>query len=204
MGKPKHQRSLGDNEARAIARNLRVSPRKLNLVAGLIRGKKVDAALADLEFSRKRIAQDVRKCVMSAVANAENNHGLDVNDLVVSEAYVGKNLIMKRFHARGRGRASSILKPFSQITVIVRQTEGDGEPKRQPKAKDDKKPAPKSGKGAPSGKQAKDGSKDAKPAKGGKPAKAEAAEPTKAEKASTKPKKSAPAGKSGKSGKETE
>ena len=100
MGKPKRERSLPENEAMAVARNLRVSPRKLNLVAGLIRGKKVDHALADLEFSRKRIAQDVRKCVMSAVANAENNHNLDVNDLIVSEAWVGKNLVMKRFQAR--------------------------------------------------------------------------------------------------------
>ncbi len=121
MGKPKRERSLAENEARAIAKNLRVSPQKLNLVAGLIRGKKVNSALADLEFSKKRIAQDVRKCVMSAVANAENNHGLDVDDLVVAEAWVGKNLVMKRFAARGRGRSSAIEKPFSQITVIVRE-----------------------------------------------------------------------------------
>ena len=121
MGKPSRERSLSDKEARAIAKNLRVSPQKLNLVAGLIRGKKVEKALADLEFSRKRIAQDVRKCVMSAVANAENNHGLDVNDLVVAEAWVGKNLVMKRFHARGRGRSGAIVKPFSQITVVVRE-----------------------------------------------------------------------------------
>src|SRR5690606_24788057 len=135
MGKPKRERSLSENEAQAVARNLRVSPRKLNLVAGLIRGKKVDTALADLEFSRKRIAQDVRKCVMSAVANAENNHGLDVNDLVVSEAYVGKNLVMKRFAARGRGRGFSIMKPFSQITVVVRETEADAEKPKAKKAK---------------------------------------------------------------------
>ena len=121
MGKPSRDRSLADNEAQAVAKNLRVSPQKLNLVAGLIRGKKVDRALADLEFSRKRIAGDVRKCVMSAVANAENNHGLDVNALVIKEAWVGKNLVMKRFHARGRGRGAQILKPFSQITVIVRE-----------------------------------------------------------------------------------
>ena len=121
MGKPKRERSLAETEARAVARNLRVSPQKLNLVAGLIRGKKVNSALADLEFSKKRIAQDVRKCVMSAVANAENNHGLDVDDLVVAEAWVGKNLVMKRFAARGRGRSSRILKPFSQITVVVRE-----------------------------------------------------------------------------------
>ena len=123
MGKPKRERSLPDNEAKAVTRNLRISPQKLNLVAGLIRGKKVETALADLEFSRKRIAQDVRKTVMSAVANAENNHGLDVNELVVSEAYVGKNLTLKRFQARGRGRAGSIIKPFAQITVVVRQVE---------------------------------------------------------------------------------
>jgi len=123
MGKPKHPRSLKDNEARAIARNLRVSPQKLNLVAGLIRGKKVGQALSDLEFSRKRISQDVRKCVMSAVANAENNHGLDVDNLIVAEAWVGKNLVMKRFHARGRGRSGAIMKPFSQITVVVREVE---------------------------------------------------------------------------------
>ncbi len=127
MGKPSRERSLSDKEARAIAKNLRVSPQKLNLVAGLIRGKKVDEALADLEFSRKRIAQDVRKCVMSAVANAENNHDLDVNALVVSEAYVGKNMVMKRFAARGRGRGAPILKPFSQITVVVREQDAEAE-----------------------------------------------------------------------------
>jgi len=121
MGKPKRERSLGDHEAQAIAKNLRVSPQKLNLVAGLIRGKKVNAAIADLEFSKKRIAIDVKKCVMSAVAKAENNHGLDVDDLVVAEAWVGKNMVMKRFHARGRGRSGGIMKAFSQITVVVRE-----------------------------------------------------------------------------------
>ncbi|HJZ33931.1 MAG TPA: 50S ribosomal protein L22 [Hyphomicrobiaceae bacterium] len=121
MGKAKRERVLSESEAKAVARNLRVSPQKLNLLAQLIRGKKVEIALADLEFSRKRIAKDVRKCVMSAVANAENNHGLDVNDLVVSEAYVGKNLVIRRFHARGRGRMSAIQKPFSQLTVIVKE-----------------------------------------------------------------------------------
>jgi len=121
MGKAKRERSLPDNEARAVVRNLRVSPRKLNLVAGLIRGKKVDHALADLEFSRKRIAQDVRKGVMSAISNAENNHNLDIDSLVVAEAYVGKNLVMKRFHARARGRASRVEKPFSEITIVVRE-----------------------------------------------------------------------------------
>jgi large subunit ribosomal protein L22 len=147
MGKPSRERSLADSEARAIAKNLRVSPQKLNLVAGMIRGKKVDQALADLEFSRKRIAQDVRKCVMSAVANAENNHGLDVNALVVKEAWVGKNLVMKRFAARGRGRSAGIMKPFSQITVIVRQAEDDeaGSKRKAPAIKTSK---PKSASGA--------------------------------------------------------
>ena len=121
MGKAKQERRLPSNEAQAIARGLRVSPRKLNLVAALIRGKKVDTALADLEFSRKRIAGDVMKCVKSAVANAENNHGLDPDDLIVAEAYVGKGLVLKRFHARGRGRSGKIHKPFSQITVVVRE-----------------------------------------------------------------------------------
>jgi large subunit ribosomal protein L22 len=121
MGKPKHKRSLPETEAKAVTRNLRVSPQKLNLVAAMIRGKKVDKALAELEFSRKRIAGDVKKCVMSAVANAENNHGLDVNDLIVAEAWVGKNMVMKRFHARGRGRGARILKAFSEITVVVRE-----------------------------------------------------------------------------------
>ena len=123
MGKPKHPRVLGDHEAKAIATNIRISPQKLNLVAEMIRGKKVQAAIADLEFSRKRVAEHVRKCVISAVANAENNHGLDVDDLVVAEAFVGKNMVLKRFHARGRGRASSVMRPFSQITVVVRQVE---------------------------------------------------------------------------------
>jgi large subunit ribosomal protein L22 len=121
MGKAKRERILSDTEAKAVARNLRVSPQKLNLVAQMIRGKKVDTALADLEFSRKRIARDVRKCLMSAIANAENNHQLDVNDLVVSEAHVGKNFVMRRFHARGRGRMSAIQKPFAQLTVVVKE-----------------------------------------------------------------------------------
>jgi large subunit ribosomal protein L22 len=129
MGKPKRERRLAETEAKAVAKSLRVSPQKLNLVAGLIRGKKVHQALADLEFSRKRIAGDVRKCVMSAVANAENNHGLDVDDLVVAEAYVGKNLILRRFHARGRGRSGRIEKPFSQITVVVREVKESAEAK---------------------------------------------------------------------------
>ena len=121
MGKPSRERSLSDKEARAITKNLRVSPQKLNLVAGLIRGKKVDQALADLEFSRKRIAQDVRKCVMSAVANAENNHQLDVNALVVSEAYVGKNMVMKRFAARGTMSLSGSSENRNPTTAWVRR-----------------------------------------------------------------------------------
>ncbi len=143
MGKAKRERMLSETEARAVVRNLRVSPQKLNLVAQLIRGKKVDVALADLEFSRKRIAQDVRKCVMSAVANAENNHSLDVNELVVTQAHVGKNLVMRRFHARGRGRMSPIEKPFAQLTVVVKEV-----------AQEAKEKAPAAGKGK-RGKQAK-------------------------------------------------
>ena len=127
MGKPKRERKLDENEAQAVVRNLRVSPQKLNLVAQMIRGKKVDVALADLEFSRKRIAKDVRKCVMSAVANAENNHQLDVNDLVVAQAHVGKNLVRPPFHARGRGKMSPIEKPFSQLTVVVKEVPAPAE-----------------------------------------------------------------------------
>ena len=122
MSKKKRERSLADNEAKAVARMLRVSPQKLNLVAQLIRGKKVASALADLEFSRKRIARDVRKCLESAIANAENNHDLDVDDLVVAEAHVGKALVIKRFTPRGRGRSGRIFKPFANLTVVVRQT----------------------------------------------------------------------------------
>jgi large subunit ribosomal protein L22 len=125
MGKPKSPRALPDNEAKAVARMLRVSPQKLNLVAAMIRGKKVDSALADLTFSRKRIAADVKKTLQSAIANAENNHGLDIDDLVVSEAYVGKAFVIKRFHARARGRAGRIEKPFSNLTVVVRQVEAE-------------------------------------------------------------------------------
>ena len=123
MGKPKRERALKDNEAKAVTRTIRVSPQKLNLVAASIRGKKVQTALADLEFSRKRIAGTVKKTLESAVANAENNHDLDVDSLVVAEAYVGKSIVMKRFHVRGRGRASRILRPFSHLTIIVREVE---------------------------------------------------------------------------------
>ena len=121
MSKPKRERSLPDNEAKAIARMLRVSPQKLNLVAQLIRGRKASAALADLQFSRKRIAVDVKKCLESAIANAENNHDLDVDELIVAEAHVGKALVIKRFSPRGRGRVGQILKPFSHLTIVVRQ-----------------------------------------------------------------------------------
>src|ERR1700712_3731599 len=121
MSKRARERALSDSEAQAIARNIRVSPQKLNLVAQLIRGKKVESALADLEFSRKRIAREVKKCLESAIANAENNHNLDVDDLVVAQAFVGKALVLKRFHARARGRGARILKPFANLTIVVRE-----------------------------------------------------------------------------------
>jgi large subunit ribosomal protein L22 len=121
MGKAATPRALPESEAKAVARMLRVSPQKLNLVAQLIRGKKVATALADLEFSQKRISREVRKCLESAIANAENNHDLDVDDLVVSQAFVGKALVLKCFHARARGRGARILKPFSNLTIVVRE-----------------------------------------------------------------------------------
>ena len=124
MGKDKNPRRVADNEAMAKLRMLRTSPQKLNLVAQLIRGKKVDKALADLTFSQKRIAVDVKKCLQSAIANAENNHNLDVDELVVAEAYVGKNMVMKRGRPRGRGRFGRIVKPFAELTITVRQFEG--------------------------------------------------------------------------------
>ena len=123
MSKDKNPRRVADNEARAKLRMLRTSPQKLNLVAGLIRGQKVEKALTDLTFSKKRVAGDVKKCLQSAIANAENNHNLDVDELVVAEAYVGKNLIMKRGRPRARGRFGRIIKPFSEITIVVRQVE---------------------------------------------------------------------------------
>jgi len=129
MGKRARERSLSDNEAKAVTRMLRISPQKLNLVAQLIRGKKVASALADLEFSRKRIAKDVRKCLESAIANAENNHDLDVDELVVAEAHVGKALVIKRFSARGRGRSAGIFKPFSHLTIVVREVETEAKAK---------------------------------------------------------------------------
>jgi large subunit ribosomal protein L22 len=123
MGQSANPRRVADNEARAKLRMIRTSPQKLNLVAALIRGKKVERALADLEFSRKRIAKEVRKTLESAIANAENNHGLDIDSLVVSEAFVGKNIVMKRYRARARGRGAKILKPFSELTIVVREVE---------------------------------------------------------------------------------
>ena len=121
MGKRARERDLPETDAKAVARMLRVSPQKLNLLAQLIRGKKVAMALADLQFSQKRIATEVKKCLESAIANAENNHDLDVDELVVAEAFVGKALVLKRFHPRGRGRMGKILKPFSNLTIVVRQ-----------------------------------------------------------------------------------
>ena len=123
MGQSANPRRVADNEARAKLRMIRTSGQKLNLVAAMIRGKKVERALADLEFSRKRIAKDVKKTLESAVANAENNHGLDIDSLVVAEAFVGKNIVMKRYRARARGRGAKILKPFSELTIVVREVE---------------------------------------------------------------------------------
>jgi large subunit ribosomal protein L22 len=123
MSKDKNPRRVADNEAMAKSRMLRTSPQKLNLVAQLIRGKKVDKALSDLTFSKKRISDDVKKCLQSAIANAENNHNLDVDELFVAEAYVGKNLTMKRGRPRARGRFGKIVKPFAELTILVRQKE---------------------------------------------------------------------------------
>jgi large subunit ribosomal protein L22 len=119
MSKPKHPRKLADNEAQALVSNMRVSPRKLNLVAALIRNKKASAAVATLTFSKRRIATEVRKALESAIANAENNHQLDVDQLVVTRAEVGRSMVMKRFHARGRGRSSRVEKWFSHLKIVV-------------------------------------------------------------------------------------
>jgi large subunit ribosomal protein L22 len=121
MATEKNPRRVAENEAMAIARMLRTSPQKLNLVAAMIRGKKVEKALTDLTFSKRRIAGDVKKCLQSAIANAENNHSLDVDSLIVAEAWVGKNLVMKRGRPRARGRFGKIMKPFSELTIKVRQ-----------------------------------------------------------------------------------
>ena len=134
MGKQALERVLPDNQAKAVGRMIRISPRKLNLVAQSIRGQTAERALNTLTFSPKRVAKQVKKILQSAIANAENNHDLDVDDLVVREASVGKNLLMRRFHARARGHAGGIEKFFSQITIVV-------EEKRE--KKEDEKPAPK-------------------------------------------------------------
>jgi len=123
MGKQSRERQLADNEARAVTKQLRTSAQKLNLLAAMIRGKKVETALADLTFSRRRIAKDVKKTLQSAIANAENNHDLDVDELIVSEAFVGKNLVMKRWKPRARGRVGKILKPFSQLTIVLKEVQ---------------------------------------------------------------------------------
>ena len=123
MGKENNPRRVAENEAFAKTKMLRTSPQKLNLVAALIRGKKVDKALADLTFSHKRIAGDVKKCLQSAIANAENNHNLDVDNLIVAEAWVGKNMVMKRGRPRARGRYGKIMKPFSEITIKLREVD---------------------------------------------------------------------------------
>ena len=123
MSKEKNPRRVAENEAMAVSRMLRTSPQMLNLVAALIRNKPADKALADLTFSKKRVSEDVKKTLESAIANAENNHDLDVDDLVVAEAHVGKALVMKRFHARARGRAGRVEKPFANLTIVVREVE---------------------------------------------------------------------------------
>ena len=128
MGKPSTPRALADNEASAFLRALRISPQKLNLVAAMIRGKAAQTALAELTFSRRRIARDVKKVLQSAIANAENNHQLDVDRLYVKEATVGRAFVMRRFHTRGRGRSSKIEKHFAHLTVVVRERpENQGE-----------------------------------------------------------------------------
>lgn len=123
MSKKATERALAPNEAKAVINRLRISPRKLNLVAGLIRGMDVSGAITQLTFSNKRIAGDVKKALQSAIANAENNHNLNVDSLYVKEAYVGKNLVMKRVHTRGRGRSARVLKPFANLTLILREKE---------------------------------------------------------------------------------
>ena len=129
MSKPATKRREADNEAKAVLRNVRVSPRKLNLMAQSIRGKNASTALAELTFSPRRIAKDVKKALQSAIANAENNHQLDVDRLVVAEASVGKAIVMKRFHARARGRGAAVIKPFSHLTIVVREKQEEAEAK---------------------------------------------------------------------------
>ena len=142
MGKQSRARVLPETHAKAVGTMIRTSPRKLNLVAQSIRGQKVETALNSLTFSPKRIAKVVKKVLQSAIANAENNHDLDVDDLVVSEASVGKNLVMKRFMARARGRGAAIQKPFAQITIVVEEKREEKAEETKPKGKS-KKPAKK-------------------------------------------------------------
>lgn len=142
MGQKANNRRVADNEAMAMAKYLKTSPQKLNLVADTIRGKDAGTALVDLEFNSRRVAQDVRKVLQSAVANAENNHGLDVDKLYVAEAYVGKSITMKRWRARARGRAAKIMKPFSRMTIVVRERDAEGQ-KAPAKKVDVTKSAPK-------------------------------------------------------------
>ena len=154
MGKDSRARVLADHQAKAIGRMIRISPRKLNLVAQTIRGKKAEAALNELTFSPKRIAKTVKKVLQSAIANAENNHDLDVDDLVVSEASVGKNMVLKRFHARARGRGAGIEKPFSQITIVVEEMREKKAPaKTEPVKADEEKKASRPKKKAPAKKK---------------------------------------------------
>jgi large subunit ribosomal protein L22 len=145
MGKEARARVLADNQAKAVGYNIRTSPRKLNLVAQTIRGKRAETALNELTFSPKRVAHEVKKVLQSAIANAENNHDLDVDDLVVREASVGKNMVLQRFHARARGRGASIEKPFAQITIIVEELRA----KKEAEAKE----APAKGKAKSKGKK---------------------------------------------------
>ena len=133
MSKPKHPRTLAETEAQAITRNIRVSPRKLNLVAGLIRNQPASKAVATLTFSKRRIAGQVRKTLESAIANAENNHQLDVDQLVVVHAEVGKSIVMRRFHARGRGRSSRIEKFFSHLKIVVAEKAPEEKPAKAPR-----------------------------------------------------------------------
>src|SRR5580692_4936380 len=154
MGKESRARVLKDHQAMAIARNIRVSPRKLNLVAQQIRGKRVDRALNELTFSPKRIAGVVKKTLQSAIANAENNHDLDVGGLVVAQASVGKNLVMKRFHARARGNSGGIEKFFSQITIVVEEKREEAPAKKETEAKAEKPAAKKTSGKAPAKKPA--------------------------------------------------
>ena len=146
MAKKATERALEATEAKAVINRLRISPRKLNLVAGMIRGMNVGDAITQLQFSNKRIANDVRKALQSALANAENNHNLNVDSLYVKEAYVGKNLVMKRFHTRGRGKSAGIKKPFANLTLVVRERGEEVTKAAKSEKKAAKKPAKKSAK----------------------------------------------------------